>query len=115
MKLTRSPIKPVGSVMIVDEGLMVRVSPPEGPPQGHKRVSFLHYFSSTKIHRYSGRAEQFLEVGNGLIFDGDPHTIEYDPNRSYFPADRARREEIFARRKRQLESAGLCPVLNYTI
>lgn len=116
MELTRSSIKPVGYVMIVNEELMVRVFPPKGPPNScSKRLSFLHYFSPTEIHRYSGKNEKFLKVGNGLIFDGNPHTIEYDPDRRYFPAERIRKEKWFVKRRKQLESVGLRPVLNYII
>lgn len=106
---------PIGSVIVINDELMVRVSPPQGPPKRQGIVSFLHYFSPTEIHRYSGRKERFLEVGNGLIFDGSRHIIEYDPNNRYFPAERIRAEKIFSRRKKQLEKAGLQPVLNYII
>ena len=108
-------LKRVGSVMIVNEELMVRVPPPVGPPESRGVLSFLQYVSPTEIHRYTGKDERFLRDGNGLTFDGSPHIIEYDPDRSYFPADGARKEEIFAKRKKQLDSAGLHPVLNYII
>src|SRR3989344_2454158 len=110
MKNKINGIKPVGSVMVVNEELMVRVPPPEGPPERSNHfISFLYYFSPMEIHRYCGEDKDFLRVGNGLIFDRDPHIIEYDPDKSYFPADRARREEHFTERRKQLESAGLHP------
>ncbi|MDP3881552.1 MAG: hypothetical protein Q8Q31_01600 [Nanoarchaeota archaeon] len=102
------------NIRIVNEELMLRVHSPIGPPKTTS-LSFLHYFSPTEIHRYSGRPERFLEVGNGLVFDGSPHIISFNPEKSYYPAERKRLEEAFSKRKKQLDAAGLSPVLNYII